>query len=51
METKKKATIGVSRNLYDSVKKFITERSELGYNSPSEFIRDAIRNKLKNYET
>lgn len=40
-------SVTIPEDLYDMIKKIIQERRELGYNNVSEFVRDAIRSKLK----
>ena len=40
-------SVTIPEDLYEMIKKIVKERRELGYNNVSEFIRDAIRCKLR----
>ena len=46
MDENDRATIKISRELFTRIKR-ITEKEDLGFNSPTDFIKDAIREKLK----
>ena len=50
MDNNGRATISIPKALFDRVSKLINDRPELGFTSPSDFIRDAIREKLEREE-